>query len=325
MIARLKLAFIAFALTCGLIARAGAQPADKLVVTWGTIEATNTPIWVAGKAGLFAKNGLDVDLQFQASSLQIASILSGNVQIANVGGGEVVSADASGGDLVILAVLGPVFPYLFMVPNDIKSVAALKGKKIGVSQFGDSSYIGAQLGLRRMGLNTNDVTYVAVGSSSNRAAALMSGAIQGGVVSPPMDLELAAHGLHPLFNLATLKIPAVNVTITARRTWLNAHRDVAQRYVNAVVAGIAKEKSDKAFTIDVLRQYYKIDDPRELEACYAFYAKVTPALPHPRVQLFTEVLKELANTNEKVRDFDVSKILDDSFVRRAAQDLKIKG
>jgi ABC-type nitrate/sulfonate/bicarbonate transport system substrate-binding protein len=212
-----------------------------------------------------------------------------------------------------------------MVPNDIKTVGQLKGKKVGVSQFGDSSFIGAQLGLRRMGLDTKDVTYVAVGSSTNRAAALMNGAVQGGVVSPPMDLELGAHGLHPLFSLAALKIPAVNVTITARRPWLLAHRDVAQRYVDAIVAGIERQKSDKALTLDVLRQYYKIDDPRELEECYAFYAKVTPTLPYPRAELFTEVLKELANTNEKVRGFDVSKILDDSFVRRAAADLKIRG
>jgi len=322
---RFPFVLAALALVLGLLARADAQSNEKLVVTWGTIEATNTPIWVAYKSGLFAKNGLDVDLEFQASSLQIASVLSGNVQIANVGGGEVVSADASGGDLVILAVLGPVFPYLFMVPNDIKTVAQLKGKKVGVSQFGDSSYIGAQLGLRRMGLDTKDVTYIAVGSSTNRAAALMNGAIQGGVVSPPMDLELAAHGLHTLFDLSKLNIPAVNVTITARRSWVNTHREVVQKYVDSIVAGIMREKNDKAFTIDVLRQYYKIDDLRELNECYAFYARVTPALPYPRAEQFTQVLQELANTNEKVRGFDVSKILDDSFVRRAAQDLKIKG
>lgn len=89
--------------------------------------------------------------------------------------------------LGLLARLAIPSKLLFMVPSDIKTVAQLKGKKIGVSQFGDSSYVGAQLGLRRMGLNTKDVTYIAVGSSTNRAAALMNGAIQGGVVSKILD------------------------------------------------------------------------------------------------------------------------------------------
>src|SRR5208282_2384226 len=100
---RLSLAFVfaacAFACAGGAV-RAIDAPA-KLTVSWGTLEPTNTPVWIANDAGIFKKHGLDVDLHFVASSLQITALLSGDVQIAMVGGPEVVSANASGADLVI--------------------------------------------------------------------------------------------------------------------------------------------------------------------------------------------------------------------------------
>jgi len=176
---------LALALTATL-ARADTAPATKLVVSWGTVAISNTPVWVAYKAGLFKKHGLDVDLQYVESTLQIPSLISGSVQIAQVGGTNVVSADIGGADLVILATLSPVFPYLFMVPSNIKTPAQLRGKAIGVSKFGDASHVGAMIAMSRAGVDPKDVTFVQVGSSMNRATALINGAISGGVIIPPI-------------------------------------------------------------------------------------------------------------------------------------------
>ncbi len=315
----LAIAF-AFSLT-GSVARGESGPASatKVVVSWGTVAISNVPLWVAYKAGLFKKHGLDVDLQYVASTLQIPSLLSGSVQIGQIGGTNVVSADVGGADLIILATLSPVFPYLFMVSSDIKTPAQLKGKAVGVSKFGDASDVGARIAMQHAGLDPKDVTFIQVGSSTNRATALINGAIAGGVIIPPMNVELEAHGLHTLVDLARLRIPAADITITARRSWISAHRDVMQAYIDAIVEGIGKVKTDKAFAVATIKEYFKSDDDKAMAAGYDFFIReILTAMPYPRAAQFASSLDELAKSNDKVKGFDVSKILDDSFLRSAA-------
>ncbi|HXP92029.1 MAG TPA: ABC transporter substrate-binding protein [Candidatus Binatia bacterium] len=306
----------AFSLT-GSAARG--EGGTKVVVSWGTVAISNTPLWVTYRAGLFKKHGLDVDLQYVASTLQIPSLLSGSVQIGQVGGTNVVSADVGGADLIILATLSPVFPYLFMVSSGIKTPAQLKGKAIGVSKFGDASDVGARIAMRHVGLDPKDVTFVQVGSSTNRATALINGAIAGGVIIPPMNVELEAHGLHTLIDLARLRVPAADITITARRSWVNAHRDVVQAYIDAIVEGIDRVRTDKAFAVATIKEYFKSDDDKAMAAGYDFFIReILTSLPYPRTAQFANSLDELATSNDKVKGFDVSKILDDSFLRSAA-------
>src|SRR5207245_4164777 len=98
--------------------------------------ADNLPEWIAIESGIFKQNALDVTLDNIASSTGIPAILSGQVQMGHLGGSETVSAAAAGGDLVIIAITGPVYPFVFMAPSSIASVEQLKGKKIGVSNIG---------------------------------------------------------------------------------------------------------------------------------------------------------------------------------------------
>lgn len=311
---------LALALTCSA-ARGQPSPValTKVVVSWGTLDVANLPVWIAQKAGYFKQRGLDVDLQYQASTIQIASLLSGGVQIAQIGGTNVVSADASGADLIVMGTLSPIFPHLFMVAPEIKTAAQLKGRVVGISRFGDAGDMASRIALGRLGLSDKDVSFVQVGSSTNRAAALMNGAIQAGVVIPPQNTPLEAHGVHTLVDLARLRIPAANITISARAAWVSAHRPAMQAYIDGLVDGLKRMRADKPYAIAVMKQYFESDDGKAMGAAYDFYThEILTTLPYPRVAQFTSSLDELAKTNEKVKGFDVAKILDDSFLRNAS-------
>ena len=98
----------------------------------GGADVVYAPVWVAARAGIFRKHGLNVDMQYQASSVQIPSIISGDVKLALVGCTAVAAANAAGADLVILANIATIQPYLMMVPAAIKKPADLVGKVIGI-------------------------------------------------------------------------------------------------------------------------------------------------------------------------------------------------
>lgn len=289
----------------------------SIVATYGAPDAVYAPVWIAQKAGLFTKRNLAVDLQFQASSIQIPSLLGGEVKLALVGCGEVAAANAAGSDLLIVANMAPVLPYLFMVPDSIKKTSDLIGKSVGISKFGDTTDTASRIALEKLGLKPEQVTFVQVGSSANRAAALLGGAVQAVVVQPPISTDLQKHGFHTLIDIARLRIPA-SLALTGQRTWINANRDTVQRYVAALMDAVAREKRDKPYTVQILKDYLKVDDPQALSDAYDYYAReVTPSVPLPTAAQCRQVIDSLASTNEKLRGFDVSRYIDDSFVRAA--------
>ena len=187
-------------------------------MSYSNVIADNLPEWMALEGGYYKQNGLDVQLDNIVSSTGIPALLSGQVQVAQLGGSETLSAAAGGGDLVIIGIIGPVYPFVFMAPASITSIDQIKGKKIGVSNIGSSSDIATRVMLRQVHLDPEkDVTIVAVGSLENRVAALLNGAIDGGVAQPPDQLVMEDKGFHVIYDLAAQKLPSA-----APRSWCSA-------------------------------------------------------------------------------------------------------
>jgi NitT/TauT family transport system substrate-binding protein len=299
-----------------------AREGDSVTVGYSNIAGDEISLWVAVDQGYFGAHGLNVDAQLLAGGANtVAALLSGQVQFAHAGGSEALNAAANGADLVVVAMLAPVYPYIFEVTPDINSVNDLVGKTIGVATIGGSADVATRVVLRQNGLDpTRDVTIVATGSAQNRTAALLSGAIQGGMAGgPPDTLDLEARGLHPLFDLAALKLPAANTSVIAQRSWVSAHRDAVQRYVDSLVEATAHMRQDKPGTVAVLKKYFKSDDDSAMSATYDFHVgEVVAALPMPRPDQFSDALDQLGLSNPRVREVDLGQLLDTSFVQDAA-------
>jgi NitT/TauT family transport system substrate-binding protein len=275
--------------------------------------------YLASDAGIFADNGINADVRYIQSTQALTALISGEIDVSLGAGSDVLSAVVGGADLVIVAVPTPTYPFIFEVAPGITKATDLKGKKIGVSSIGSSSDIATRVALKKLDLDPDkDVTVVAVGSANSRTAAAVSGAIQGAVSLVPDNLVLEDKGWKPLVDLAELGLPAVQNTVTVRRDFLSAHRDVVQRFVDAMVIAIARAKKDKAAALASITKWSKLNDPRLLQATYAMSTKTYPALPYPKAELFGDSITELSAKNPKVKGFDVSKMLDDSFVKSAA-------
>jgi NitT/TauT family transport system substrate-binding protein len=300
---------------------AAAQQGETIRIGYSNIAGDELPVWVALDQGYFARHGLNVDAQLLSGGANtVAGLLSGQIQIAQAGGSEALNASANGADLVVVATLAPVYPYVFEVTSDIVTVNDLIGKKVGVATFGGSADVATRVVLRQAGVNPNDdVAIIATGSAQNRTAALLSGAIQGGMAGgPPDTLDLEAHGLHPLFDLAALKLPAANTTVMAQRSWVNANRPVVQRYVDSLIEATAHLKQDKPGSVAVLKAYYQSDNDESMGAAFDFHAgEVLATLPYPRPEQFADAMEQLSQSNPRVREVDLSRLLDPSFVQDA--------
>ena len=114
-----------------------AQKLEKLVIGYPAPVASLGIIDVMRKGGLFRKNGLDVDLVYiQGSPILTAAMVSGQVPLAFLGGAAIVASAIGGADTVYLACgINTLYWRVFSTP-DVKTVADLKGKKIGVTTIG---------------------------------------------------------------------------------------------------------------------------------------------------------------------------------------------
>ncbi len=310
----------------------GARPSAtiaplKLSVAYSNLTGDNLPLWYAADSGIAKANGLDLEVvSIDGGSRTMVGLLANSYQMGQLGGSEVMSAVSQGEDLVVVLTLAPVYPYLFMARAEIKTPADLKGKKVGISSPGGSADIATRITLKALGLDPEkDVIIVPLGSHAQRTAALIAGSIHAAMDDPPNTVELDASGMRSLYDLASKRLPAAQTTLVARRSFVAANKEAVQRYTDTIVQAIATMKRDREGTITTLKKFFKSPDDKAMGVAYDFYVnEVYQAYPYARPEQFAEALKELQKTNQKLAGFDVTKILDSSFVR-SAEDRKVGG
>ena len=312
-------------------AKATATPrpcCTKVIAAYSNITSDDWVMYYAFEKGIFKENGLDVDMQAISGGAQTsAALLANKIHIGQFGGSEALSAVAQGADLVIVANMAPVYPYILYAQKQYKTIQDLKGKKVGVSNKGGSSDIATRAAFKANGMDPDkDIQIVAVGSHSNRTAALLNGSIDAGVDDPPEDQELVKAGLNAVYDLN--KLPASNTGIIVQRAWMNANRDTLQAYIDATVQARAAMAKDKQGAIDVLVKYFKLKETESAAHAYTFFIagpnNVTPVYPFPGAEQLKDAVAILGADNDKIKTVDLSKLNDPSFVK-SAQDRKIGG
>lgn len=305
----------------GTSSRAGTTPpaAVKVRASYGNVTPANLAPFFAKERGIFLAHGLEVDLNLiDGGGKSMAALLGGSVDIAQLGGTETMSAFAGGGPVVCVALFVPVSPWVLMAPASYKTPADLKGKTVGVASRGGSAEIAAGLALQRLGLTVADVSVQATGSTANLTAALLAGQMYAGPGHPPDTAVLFKNGYKVIMDLAAERVPSTENGTIMTQKFLAEHRDVAQRYVDALIEAIVAMKKDRAGTIAVMRKLLNIDDEAALAQTYDFYvAQIFPVYPVPDAAAFKASRDDLAKTNTAVKDLDVTKLLDPSLVEDA--------
>ena len=189
------------AITLGLPAGLPAQtkPLREVRVPYALGGSTSF-FWVAHRSGSFEKHGIRVLPIFMRGGREaVQALVSRDVSIMQQGSAGVIQAWAQGfKDLVTIGATGNKLDYIFVSLPGIKKPTDLKGKKIGISQFGASTDFIARYALRQLGLNEKDVTLLSLGAQGERWAALAGGHVDASVFQPPMTLRARKAGVSDL-------------------------------------------------------------------------------------------------------------------------------
>ena len=244
--------------------------------------ASNLPVWIGQRQGLFRSHGLTVELSHPAGSVaQIKGLMEGKYQVLLTALDNVVAyrdghgeADVGGAvDLVAFMGMDGGFLTLVAAPGT-KQVAELKGKVMAVDALTTGFSFALQELLARGGVAKDAVSYVAVGSSGARWKALQDGKAQAALLTLPLDLEAADKGFAALGTVAGT-LGHYQATIAAvRQGWAQAHGATLvaflRAYREAVAWLVAPEHKDAS--IAILHEEMATLDPANLGRIYALLA-----------------------------------------------------
>jgi NitT/TauT family transport system substrate-binding protein len=287
----------------------------KVLAAYSAISGAMLPAWVAKERALFAKHGLDVELSYIAAGPKLlAALLSGELQFG-VLGHTGVDAAVAGGDVVYVASgLDRLVFYLFAKPA-IQRVEDLKGKRVGATRPNAVSDIAARTALRLHGLEPmRDVTILYVGGIPEILTAILAGSLDAGTISPPTSVKARKAGLRQIADVSGT--PSVQSAVLTTRAYAAREAATTASFVKAWTEAIAVIHRDKEFTLKVIGQYTRSDDPEIVEETYRTMAPHFKRAPHPPLEVLQTYLQELQQKDERVKRLRVEDLVDTRFVRQ---------
>lgn len=256
---------------------------EKIRISYSSVDTSNAIWYVARDAGLYKKNGLDVDLIFiPSTTTSVASLLAGDVPVGNASGGGVAAAVVAGADLVIVGCYLNTLPYELVVSESVKSAEGLRGKSIGISRVGSASDVAARALVRGLGLEPDkDVPILQVGGAPERAAAFRTGRIAG-FPSPPGIIHLAKGMPHRvLISTADFQkrfeFPFICATTT--KSYLSRQRDTVKKVLMALIEATQFFKTHKEESKKILAKYSRQNNEAYLENSYTALVKLYDRVP----------------------------------------------
>ena len=301
-----------------LLSPPAALAQTKLRVGYSSVSAGQSVIWVTKEAGLFQKNGLDVELLFVPSaSLMTQALIGQSLPLAITSGATAIEGQINGHDLVILAMLKKTPALTYIVGSKhITKPDQLKGKKLGISRFGSVSDFLLRVALRELNIDaTKEVTILQIGGTPLRTAALQAGSIDATLLTPEEKVSAERFGINVLFDLRELGLEFFTNDLVTTRAFLKQEREATRRFVKALVEGIHYYKTHKTESLDIMAKYMRTTDRKIIEVGYNFNAAEYGPKPYPSPKAGQLALEEIARRNPKANEVKVDQFFDSSFLK----------
>ena len=190
----------------------------------------NLPLWVGQREGLFAREGVAVQLAFTPNSgALVRGLMEGRHDIALASIDNLVAYQEGQGDGPplqdpdLVAVMGVDRGFLSVVAQpQIRAMADLRGKTLSVDSLNTGFAFVLRELLRTNGIAESEVKLVRGGATELRFQALVAGSVDATLLRTPFEILAAERGLSVLASADTLG-PYLGTSGFVRRSWARSH------------------------------------------------------------------------------------------------------
>ena len=275
-------------------------------------------------SGFLKKYGLDVEpLVITGGSTLLQALVGRSIHSANVAAMAPARAIASGADLAISATFLNKNLYSFIVRKEIRMPSDLRGKKVGIANFGGANQFSVLTALKAWDLSPDSVQLVPSGNNLSRLVAMEGGRIDATVI-PNSSVGLATkRGMTVLANIAEIVKEFPDRTVIMERSYLQKERDNAKRFLRALSEATYRVKSEPQLrekVIAILMHRVRVDR-KVAEEGYDSYHNVFSYPPRTGRRGLQDVLEIVQKESTRPKaEFALNRFLDESILDELEQE-----
>lgn len=269
----------AIALACAVTAFAGhdasAQELKKIkaLIPIPNFDESFSPVAIAKYLGYFKEEGLDVDILPVRGSNEVAiQVSAGNADVGLASPADAIIGMQEGKDLDVQyfhnLYYQNIWPISVPEGSPIKSVAELKGKKIGVLSMGSTGISFGRAYARDAGLDpAKDVTFIPIGVGAQALTAVRQQVVDGLVFN---DAALAKFGV---LGLKTRLLPVSDklrdlpdTSILAKRDTIKNRSKEMTGFARAIAKGHLFAIQNPTAAVKITWHLYPAAEPKNMPA-----------------------------------------------------------
>ena len=223
-------------------------PISLKIMIGGLSKQIYLPNELTQKLGYFTQEGLNVTLIDEASGQSSEEqVLASQVDAGSGSYNHTIELQAAGKQMECVVQLDIAPGEAEMVStkeaSQIQSPKDLKGKSLGVTELGSGTQTLTTAILHNVGITPDQVHFIPVGAGDTFIAAMQQGKIDAGMTTEPTISRLLSSGVGkvlvdlrtPQSTQAALGGPYPFICVFMQNSYVNSHKDVVQKLVNAYV------------------------------------------------------------------------------------------
>lgn len=300
-----------------------AQELLKVPLAVPAVSPAATTFVVARDRGYFREEGLDVQLIVMPSAVGTQALIGGNVKFSTIGGAALLPM-LRGAPLRYLFTTFNRPMFWLYAKSDIRSVEALKGKKVGVSSLGSGPDSLLRDLLKKHGMEGGrDVVILPMGAGTARFQALQAGSVEAAMLSIPSNFLAQEGGYRELVSFIDQEWVELQGSVVSTEQVMNAEPLLVEKFLRASLKGFRYFRDNRAGTITILTRFMRIREDMSAK----IYDVVRPGLtqdgivPEEMQRRSTEHVVSRAGLKEAPR---LERMFDNSVLLKVRQELQTK-
>lgn len=297
---------------------------DNLRVAYPSMNTSVFALVIAQKEGYFKEEGINLELLSIRGEIAIRTTLAGEVDFFT-NAGSALAAGVRGVPVRLVTVFQDKPGWDLIAEPEIKSVAQLRGKNIGVMSPEGSLAVVAREMLRKNGLDpSKDVNLVVMGGDEVRFPALQTKSIQATLFNTAMSLRAQKEGFRKL-GTASEYANLIEGGLATSHDKIKQAPDKIFRFVRGALKGLNYYVTKREPAIKYMMDGLRIKDRDLVTAIYDIQTRLVLKEGFSEDKVLQSMIEDMKRTTKVQRDIKVGDIFDLSFVKKANEELKANG
>jgi NitT/TauT family transport system substrate-binding protein len=241
-----------------IVSSSTAQAQEKIRIGISSSSPGFLPTVIAEKKGFYSKYGLQSEHIRISLAVAINALGTGDLDYA-ITMAQGVSAAIRGVPIKLLMMTQDKLVFFLLAKPTIQKVTDLRNKTIGISYFGSTTHLVADVIARHNGLVPGkDINLLPSGDDYGRLASLDTGRVDAVIGGPPLNMWGAKKGYRVIaWAKDYTSLPQNAVIVTDKK--IQERRDQAKRMIQGTIEALRFIQDHKSESIEILANYSKAD------------------------------------------------------------------